>query len=700
MRTVLCQLFATATLIWGSSLGVAAEPSVTLETLLEEMADRTAVACFPSPAYTCRQASSYDRDATSPDEQETWYANWDRSQFVREEENDGRREYVLMDEAGPGAIVRFWATWHGPRGKEFTNGTLRIYLDNSPKPAIEGPIADVIDRGLLCGPPLSQGVSPETDYKRRGHNLYLPIPYAKHCKITYETTAPMDRGAHTGEALYYQINYRTYEKGTTVESFSMAGLAAAEEALTTTQQRLSASGRDAIDNLKETDFAAEIEPGKSHATAVQGPGAIRELVVQLAADDLEQALRSTVLELHFDGQQAVWAPVGDFFGIGHKMRPYKTWYTQVSDDGTMTCWWVMPFEESFEIAIHNLGNQTVEVTSGRANVSLWNWDDRSMHFFSTWRELRSVDTRSSKDMTGHGAFDVNYVTAKGQGVYVGDTLTIFNGAAKWWGEGDEKIYVDGEAFPSHFGTGTEDYYGYAWCRPERFDAPFHAQPEGGGNMQGGFAVNSRYRSLDAIPFTQSLQMDMELWHWAGTKVNYAPTTFWYARPGATSNVAPMPEVAAMPVARKQDDVVPMYRVKDALEGESLKIVSKTGGTTEIQNVPQFNWSGNEQLWWRDGKVGENLVLEFPVEDAGRYAVTARLTKAIDYAEVKLAINGASAGQFDRYHTAVENDVLKLGVFELKKGPNQLTVEIVGRHEKAIPRFMFGIDYLLLTPSGE
>jgi hypothetical protein len=144
----------------------------------------------------------------------------------------------------------------------------------------------------------------------------------------------------------------------------------------------------------------------------------------------------------------------------------------------------------------------------------------------------------------------------------------------------------------------------------------------------------------------------------------------------------------------------MYRVKDALEGEALRIVRITGGTTEIQKIPHFKWSGHEQRWWRDGEVGDTLTLEFSVEQAGRYAVTVRLTKAIDYAEVKLAINGAPAGQFDRYHTAVENDVLKLGVFELKKGPNQLTVEIVGRHEKAIPRFMFGIDYLLLTPNSD
>ena len=85
---------------------------------------------------------------------------------------------------------------------------------------------------------------------------------------------------------------------------------------------------------------------------------------------------------------------------------------------------------------------------------------------------------------------MNFVTAKGKGVYVGDTLTLFNGDKLWWGEGDEKIYVDDETFPSHFGTGTEDYYCYAWGRHETFAGPFNAQPDGTGNNSPGFTVNT------------------------------------------------------------------------------------------------------------------------------------------------------------------------------------------------------------------
>ncbi|MCO6045524.1 DUF2961 domain-containing protein [Aeoliella sp. ICT_H6.2] len=550
-RRLLCPTLAACLFVVGMLVvSVAkAEDVVSLTSLLEEMTDRSQLCQFPSPAYTCKQFSSYDRRATSAEDQESWYANWDRSQFVRIDETEDGKEFVLMDTKGPGAIVRFWGTWHGPKGEEFSNGTLRVYLDGNPEPAIEGPVADVIDGGVLTEGPLSQGVSPQTDYRRRGHNLYLPIPYAKHCKVTYQTDVFLDEGGKTGEALYYQINYRTYEPGTKVETFSMDGLKAAQETLKSTQEELTAGGREAGSEWEKTESSGELKAGESMSlAAVESAGAVRRIRVKLAPETSPQALRSTVIKMQFDGEKSVWVPVGDFFGVGYKPQPYQSWYTAYSEDGVMSCEWVMPFAKDCEISLVNLADEPIMVAMAEVSHSPWKWDDRSLHFHSTWRQYTEEVTGGSDSMDlPDGASDKNYVTVEGQGVYAGDTLTLFNGAARWWGEGDEKIYVDGEDFPSHFGTGTEDYYGYAWCRPESFAAPFHAQPEGGGNLKGGFSVNSRYRSLDAIPFERSLQFDMELWHWAATKINYAPTTFFYARPGATTNVAPDAESAKLKV---------------------------------------------------------------------------------------------------------------------------------------------------------
>ncbi|WP_425398497.1 glycoside hydrolase family 172 protein [Aeoliella sp.] len=545
-RTTLWCCFALMGLV---AIDARSKEVVSITSLLEEMTDRSQLCQFPQPEYTCKQFSSYDRRATSAEDQESWYANWDRSQFVRIEERDGGKEFVLMDAEGPGAIVRFWGTWHGPKGKPFSNGTLRVYLDGSDTPAIEGPVADVIDGGLLTEGPLSQGVSPKTEYRRRGHNLYLPIPYAKGCKITYQTDVFLDEGGKTGEALYYQINYRTYEPGTQVETFSMERLRAAQAALESTQAELTAGGRPSGADWKQVTWHGNIAPKQSVTLAAkESSGAVRRIRLKVDPNASLQALRSTVIKMQFDGEECVWVPLGDFFGVGYKPQPYQSWYTAYSDDGVMSCEWVMPFAKGCDISLENLSGEAVAVELGEVSFSDWKWDDRSLHFHSTWRQYTEEVTGGSDSMdVPDGASDKNYVTVEGQGVYAGDTLTLFNGAAEWWGEGDEKIYVDGETFPSHFGTGTEDYYGYAWCRPESFAAPFHAQPEGGGNLKGGFSVNSRYRALDAIPFEKSIKFDMELWHWAATKVNYAPTTFFYARPGAVVNVAPDAESAKLKV---------------------------------------------------------------------------------------------------------------------------------------------------------
>lgn len=685
-------LFLTASMLATLAGWSLAADKVSIRSLLSEMTDRDALARFPAPNYVCAQSSSYDRDSTSPDDKATWFANWDRSQFVRTEEKDGRKEYVLHDADGPGALVRFWATWHGPHGGPFSNGTLRVYIDGAEKPAIEGSAQDVIDQGLLAGGPISQGVSPQTEYAQRGHNLYLPIPYAKHCKVTYSTDVAVDRGAHEGEALYYQINYRTYDNGVEVESFTMDRLKRAEAKIDEANQLLEAA--EIHDSgLKVVKADGEIAPGSAlESLTIEGSGAVRSMRLTLDAEDIEQALRSTILEIKFDGEPTVWAPVGDFSGMGYMAREFKTWYTGAEKDGTIYCKWVMPFEKEAVITLRNIGEQSVKVASAEVKYDAWDWDERSMHFHSTWRQYTGLATRGDKKMDGDNAFDVNYVEAMGQGVYVGDTLTLCNGAAAWWGEGDEKIYVDGESFPSHFGTGTEDYYGYAWCRPEFFTAPFHAQPAGDGNLAGGYSTNSRYRSLDAIPFKKSLKFDMELWHWADSKVNYAPTTFWYARPGAVANVEPTPKDAARPVARVKTDVAPAFRVEGVIEGENLKVAEYSGGKVTPQSGG-FGWSNDQQLWWIDGAVGDQLLLKFDADKAGNQKISVGITKAPDYAIVKLSVNGRPARTIDRYATSVGHSPEELGEFELKEGANELTVEIVGSNPNAMPRRMFGLDYL-------
>ncbi|MBN2216103.1 MAG: DUF2961 domain-containing protein [Pirellulales bacterium] len=648
---------------------IAAAP-VTLDSLLDEMTDRAALARFPDPAYTCKQASSYDRASKGPD-QPGWFANGDQSQYIREETNNGRTEWVMMDAEGPGAIVRWWVT--SGRYK----GTIRIYLDGAAEPTIEARVDKLIGGDELVGPPLSEA-------RANGRNLYLPIPYAKRCKVTFDRNFNKTRKAD--DLLYYQINYRTYAPGTVAETFTMAVFDAAKQKIAALQQKLLVPASVVPENTTVERRSATIKPGRALEMEIEKPAALCQLSVRLDAKDLTQALRSTVLILEFDDRSTVWCPVSDFFGSGVGVNPFTGWYRKVDLDGTMTCWWVMPFEEECEITLKNLGQQEVEATVS-ATACPWTWDDRSMYFHTTWRQQRNIETAKN----GEKAFDWNYLTAQGRGVFVGDTLTLLNRVSGWWGEGDEKIYVDGETFPSHFGTGTEDYYGYAWCTPEFFQSPFHSQPRAEGPRNFGNVTNTRVRLLDGIPFEKSFKFDMEVWHWVATTVDYAVTAYWYGQPDAKATVGPMPEEAVQPVKYDTEVSIPGF-----------KVLRRPPGSIELQNMRvfgRFKWHGDDHLWWRGAKPGDRLELGLDVEEQGPYSIGLRMTKAPDYAIVQFLVDGKKVGEpVDFYNPSVDlADPVVLSPLDLTKGRHTLTIEVVGANDKATKDYMVGIDQIHLNP---
>ncbi len=457
----------TLLLIIAAFLAACSQKSVTFESLLVEMANRELLAQFPDPTFTLAQYSSYDRATVAPGDP-SWFANWDRTMFIRTDTIDGRVEYVMFDTAGPGAIVRFWMTF---AGENSGLGTMRIYFDHQTQPTIEGTAFDILSGGLLAGEPLSSSVSDSTSYEMRGHNLYLPLPYDRHCKITYQSENIKDPGAKTGgEAVYYNINYRTYGNDVKVETFNTDLLKESAGTLEKVQTQLALRDRGFEQLTTETTrLEGVIEPGASLVTPITGTKAVRAVKMKVSPDINHQALRTTIIEIAFDGQRTVWCPIGDFFGTGYQLRHSNTWYTSAEPNGSLSAYWVMPFKKGAEIKILNIGSEKVEIEAVEIIYAPWKWNNRSMHFGTSWHQFTHLHTGEMKNNEGKGdPFDINYVSLTGKGVYVGDAITLFNTVYAWWGEGDEKIYVDGESFPSHIGTGTEDYYGYAWCRPEKF----------------------------------------------------------------------------------------------------------------------------------------------------------------------------------------------------------------------------------------
>jgi hypothetical protein len=304
--------------------------------------------------------------------------------------------------------------------------------------------------------------------------------------------------------------------------------------------------------------------------------------------------------------------------------------------------------------------------------------------------------------------DWNYVQVVGKGVLMGDTLSVVNPVPDWWGEGDEKIYVDGEAFPSHFGTGTEDYYGYAWCSPEPFQAPFHSQVRCDGHTKGnnwGHTTVSRVRTLDAVPFTSNLRFDMEVWHWAECEVGYAATTYLYGVPSITTNRPPSPDEAARG-ALNPPPPPPPYKIEGAIECEEMKVISKAEGMTfepqAMQGFGRNTWSNDTHLWGRANKIGDFGEVQFPVEGNEPVKLTLYATKSWDYGIVRFFVNGQQAGNdIDLYSgrdgLCTNSGPIDLGTHAPVRGVITLRVEVVGQNPNALgTKSFFGLDCVVLN----
>ncbi|MBN2022775.1 MAG: DUF2961 domain-containing protein [Pirellulales bacterium] len=507
---------------------LAAAPAVadvTFGTLLNDMVDRDRLAVHPSlnNAYRTAQASSHDRNPTTLGAP-AYFANGDHTNFLGREWVDGAWEYVMFADDGPGTLDRWWMTTSEDAGE------IRVYVDGSATPALAGPLHQTLGANATFGNELSFRTRNSV---HSGHNLYAPIPYAQGVKVTY-------RGP-VNQSVYYNVNYRQYEPGTVVESYSAtapttyaAELAAARAAL----------ANPSVTGHVDNHFAQNktLAAGQDLVCDLRGTGAIRQLRVNVSSADQVAAMADTYVELTFDGQRTARVPLGQFFGNGDgtAAAPYNTiddLYRTVVTGGLLISRWVMPYEKAAEVRLVNEGGQNVQVAL-QVDSGEWTWDASSMHFHANYREENNVKTRG-----GNGTADFRYLTVRGQGVYVGDSLSLRNGSSSWWGEGDEKVYVDyvdddgvgHNAQPDHIGTGSEDYYGYAWGHPDTFRTAFISQPLGrGNNTAGGQTVNARMRALDAVPFDESFKFDIEMWHWADTQVDYGATTYWYGRPGASA----------------------------------------------------------------------------------------------------------------------------------------------------------------------
>jgi hypothetical protein len=460
------------------------------------MSDLTRLTRLPSLAHTAPMASSFDRSSVSPTV-EGWFANADAEGFVR---FDGD-ERVMLDVTGPGVITRLWSA--------YPNGLIRIYFDGAAAPTLVASMDD-----LLSGR-VAPFTAPFAYVAAGGYNLIYPIPFQRGVKVT--TTA---------SRLYYNLDYRLYAAGTDVASFTMATTPvetchrnAAAATLTGSTPVATGAVPIALYTAATDDLVLTAAPGGSVVTSLT----LRP--ERLTAD----ALRRTRLLVAFDGEQTIDAPLGDAFAFGAGSTPVTSLPVTATAAGELTLRFPMPFAREARFRLVDVGGGPLRA-AGSVAVRPSDFDDASLHFHARWTGVSTVRVRQPSD------WPLAHIT--GSGYYVGTVLHVANPDPAWWGEGDEKIFVDGESFPSRFGTGTEDYFSYGFCQTERFSNAYFGQTRANRTNFAGHTWLYRFHVVDAIPFTRSLRFDLEAHHWQlgreDVPVQYDAVYFFYARPGATT----------------------------------------------------------------------------------------------------------------------------------------------------------------------
>ena len=127
-----------------------------------------------------------------------------------------------------------------------------------------------------------------------------------------------------------------------------------------------------------------------------------------------------------------------------------------------------------------------------------------------------------------------------------------------------------------------------------------------------------------------------------------------------------------------------------------------GGSVNVQPMNRFGsgWSGDSQLFWSGGRVGAVLDLLVDIPVAATYALELYLTRAPDYADLKLEVAGQAASRsFSGYAPRLlPPGPQQAGKFVLQAGRQKISFMIVGKYVQAKDYFA-GIDRIRLYPVG-
>lgn len=257
-----------------------------------------------------------------------------------------------------------------------------------------------------------------------------------------------------------------------------------------------------------------------------GPGVIRHMWFTFD----KKFYRDVILRIYWDAQDApsVAAPLGDFLcNAWNRRQNILALPINVNPSGGMNIYFPMPFRGHARITVENDSPNDLEGFFYTINYTLESVPEDALYFHSFWR-------RSNPLAYGQEYLIVDGI--RGQGQYVGTFMAWQQNNAGWWGEGEIKMYIDGdEEFPTICGTGTEDYFGGAWGFGDQFSAPYlgFRQVTKKSGKVGARMTLYRFHVQDPVFFHSDLKVTMQALGWRSEgrylplQDDIASVAYWY-----------------------------------------------------------------------------------------------------------------------------------------------------------------------------
>ena len=387
-----------------------------------------------------------------------------------------------------------------------------------------------------------------------------------------------------------------------------------------------------------------------------------------------------LLRVYYDhgAEPAFEVPFGEFFANCFGKRTEVISVPVVVEDGdSYNCFWRMPFREAIRIEV---------VNQSAKQLSL-------LYYNIDWIKKESLpeDTpyfyaRYHQEYPAEPGKDYVLLETAGKGHYVGTVMAVRTRSPSWFGEGDEKIYIDGEETASIWGTGTEDYFLSAWGL-KTTSTPYFGTPNfDQWGIIGGHTAAYRWHLHDPLVFGTSIKVTIEHWGWISTDENpegkrhswnereddFATVAFWY-QTGTPSKAPPVPE-APQRALPNLDLIIPAKSfVDDRQHGE---------GECLVQNNLDFYPDG--QLFYKPQKPEDAWIeIRFTVQEREPRRLLIKATRADDYGMYQAHLNGVKIGpRLDLYAKDVSDWEFHLLDFWPEPGEYTLRLECVGKNPQS------------------